>query len=187
MNKKPINNFAFMEKIVSTACLANNGQNDLQFAGKIALRGKSPGEVRILRRLSQCLARVFLAVFLFSGVLCLTSRAADLSAGDKEFLAKYEKVRAALANDNLEDAKKAAGELGEEGAALSKSDKIATARTEFSKLSDHAIKLASGQSGYYIVNCPMVQKDWVQPTGAISNPYAGQSMPTCGAIRKPKS
>ncbi len=117
---------------------------------------------------------------------CLTSRATDLSAEDKEFLAKYEKVRAALANDNLENAKKAASDLGEEGSTLSTSDKIATARTEFSKLSDHAIKLAAGQSGYYIVNCPMLQKDWVQPAGTVSNPYAGQAMPTCGAIRKPK-
>ena len=175
-----------MEKIVSTSYFANNGQNRLRVAGKIALRGKSPREVRILRRLSQGLARLVLAVLLFSSVFCLTSRAADLSAEDKEFLAKYEKVRAALANDNLENAKKAASDLGDEGAALSKSDKIATARTEFSKLSEHAIKLASGVSGYYIVNCPMVQKDWVQPTGAISNPYAGQSMINCGAIRKPK-
>jgi hypothetical protein len=118
-------------------------------------------------------------------VLGLTSRAAELSGEDQGFLGKYEKVRAALALDNLENAKKAATDLGEEGAAIAKSDKIATARTEFSKLSEHAIKLASGQSGYYVVSCPMVQKDWVQPVGPISNPYAGQSMPTCGAIRKP--
>src|SRR5450432_1915238 len=115
----------------------------------------------------------------------LTSRASDLSPEDKEFLNRYEKVRAALANDNLDNARKAAADLGEEGAAINKSDKIATARAEFSKLSEHAIKVASGQSGYYIVSCPMVQKDWVQPVGQISNPYAGQSMPTCGAIRKP--
>ena len=62
--------------------------------------------------------------------------------------------------------------------------KIAIAREEFSKLSEHAIKLASGQSGYYVVNCPMVHKDWVQPAGQLSNPYAGQSMPTCGMIKK---
>ncbi len=129
--------------------------------------------------------RILFAVF-FLAAFCLTSRAADLSAEDKEFLGKYERVRVALANDNLENAKKAAADLGEEGAGLSQSEKIATARSEFSKLSEHAIKLASGQSGYYVVNCPMLQKDWVQPTGPISNPYAGQSMPTCGAIRKLK-
>ncbi|MBV9618826.1 MAG: DUF3347 domain-containing protein [Verrucomicrobia bacterium] len=126
-----------------------------------------------------------IAVALLLAGFCLTSRSAELSDTDKEFLAKYEKVRAALAYDKLDDAKKAAADLGEEGVALSKSEKIATARAEFSKLSEHAIKLASGQSGYYIVNCPMVQKDWVQPVGQISNPYAGQSMPTCGVIRKP--
>src|SRR4051812_28063029 len=90
----------------------------------------------------------------------LTSRAAELSPENKEFLAKYEKVRAALAADNLDKAKKAAADLGDEGSALSKTDKIKTARDEFSKLSEHAIKVAAGQDGYYIVNCPMLQKDW---------------------------
>jgi hypothetical protein len=128
------------------------------------------------------IAAIFCALLLLP--CCLTSRAAELSPEDKDFLAKYEKVRAALAVDNLENAKKAAADLGEEGAAISKADKIATAREEFSKLSEHAIQLAAGQSGYYVVNCPMVRKDWVQPAGQISNPYAGQSMPTCGAIKK---
>jgi hypothetical protein len=111
-------------------------------------------------------------------------RAADLSEADKQFLARYEQVRAALATDNLDKAKKAAIELADEGAAIAQSDKIATARAEFSKLSEHAIKIARGQSGFYVVNCPMLKKDWVQPTGPISNPYAGSSMPTCGAIKK---
>ncbi len=186
MNKKPMNNFVFMEKIVSAGHHADKAQTRAPFARATTLQGKLSWEVRILRRLSQGTFRLFLAIFFCNAFFCLTSGAADLSAEDKDFLAKYEKVRAALANDNLENAKKAASDLGEEGADLSKSDKIATARTEFSKLSDRAIKLASGQGGYYIVNCPMLQKDWVQPTGAISNPYAGQSMPTCGAIRKPK-
>ena len=128
-------------------------------------------------------AGIICGAFLFNG-FCLTSRAADLSADDKEFHARYEKVRAALANDNLENAKKAAADLGEEGTGLSKSEKLAGARTEFSKLSEHAIKLASGQTGYYVVNCTKLQKDLVQPSGQISNPYAGQSMPTCGMIRK---
>ena len=111
-------------------------------------------------------------------------RATELSETDKEFLSRYENVRAALARDNLDDAKKAATELGEEGAALAKADTIAAARNEFSSLSVRAIKLAAGESAYYVVNCPMLKKDWVQPRGEISNPYAGRSMPTCGMIKK---
>jgi hypothetical protein len=114
----------------------------------------------------------------------ITLRAADLSEADKQFLTRYEHVRAALAADNLAEAKKAATDVGEEGAAIAKADSIIIARNEFATLSERAIKLASGQTGYYVVNCPMLKKDWVQPTGEISNPYAGRSMPNCGMIKK---
>ena len=112
-------------------------------------------------------------------------RAADLSEADKKFLTVYEHVRAALAADNLAEAKKAAVDLAEEGAA----DREGRfhhhrARRVFATLSEHAIKLATDRSGYYVVNCPMLKKDWVQPNGKISNPYAGRSMPTCGMIKK---
>jgi len=111
-------------------------------------------------------------------------RAADLSESDKQFLAQYEKVRAGLAADNLADAKKAATDLGEAGIPLANTDSIMMARKEFATLSDQAIKLASGQGGYYVVNCPMLKKDWVQTSTKISNPYAGSSMLTCGSVKK---
>ena len=114
-----------------------------------------------------------------------TSNAADLSADDKKFLAGYEKVRAALAADDLNAAKQAAGELGEEGGAIAQSEKIEAARSEFSKLSERAIQLGRGQSGYYVVKCPMIKDaNWLQPSGKISNPYAGKSMLECGVIKK---
>jgi poly-gamma-glutamate capsule biosynthesis protein CapA/YwtB (metallophosphatase superfamily) len=111
-------------------------------------------------------------------------RAADLTASDKQFLAGYEKVRAALAADDLAGAKKAAGELGNDSAAITAADKIATARASFAKLSEHAITLVTGQPGYYVVNCPMLKKDWVQTSDKISNPYAGKEMLTCGVVKK---
>ena len=116
--------------------------------------------------------------------LCAGAKAADLSADDQKFMTAYEKVRLALAADNLDTAKQAAGELGEAGSALARSEKIAAARTEFAKLSERAIGLGRGRDGYYVVNCPMLQKEWFQPAGKISNPYAGHSMPECGMIRK---
>ena len=109
---------------------------------------------------------------------------AHLSVDDQRFLTGYEKVRSALAADNLEGAKQAAGELGEAGSTLARSEKIAAARTELAKLSERAIGLGRGRDGYYVVNCPMLQKEWLQPAGKISNPYAGHSMPECGMIRK---
>ncbi len=110
--------------------------------------------------------------------------AADLSSDDKQFLDAYEKVRAALAADDLDSAKQAAGELGEQGAALSKSEKLTAARSEFEKLSERAIGLGRGRDGYYVANCPMVKKDWLQTSTKISNPYAGKSMLECGVIKK---
>ena len=110
--------------------------------------------------------------------------AADLPENDKQFLTGYEQIRAALAADNLADAKKAAAVLGEEGAPLAKSDSIVSARKEFTTLSERAIKLAADQNGYYVVNCPMLKKDWVQTSEKVANPYAGKAMLTCGEVKK---
>jgi hypothetical protein len=111
-------------------------------------------------------------------------QAGTLSESDKQFLSHYEKVRSALAADDLAAAKTAAGDLGEEGAALAKSNSLKEARAVFEKLSDKAKHLAAGQSGYYVVNCPMLKKDWVQTSEKISNPYYGKEMATCGEIKK---
>src|SRR3954471_5180967 len=112
------------------------------------------------------------------------THAAELTDSDKQFLVGYEKVHVALAADNLGDAKKAASEMGDDGAALAKTDSLVMARKEFEKMSGRAIEMTKGQSGYYRVNCPMVKKDWVQTSEKISNPYAGKEMLTCGVVKK---
>jgi hypothetical protein len=111
-------------------------------------------------------------------------QAAPLSDTDKQFLARYEKVRSALAADDLATARTAAGDLGDEGAALAKSSSLKEARAAFEKLSDKAKQLVAGQSGYYLVRCPMLQKDWVQTSEKIANPYYGKQMSSCGEIKK---
>ncbi|MFL6529512.1 MAG: hypothetical protein ACJ8KX_03485 [Chthoniobacterales bacterium] len=126
------------------------------------------------------LALALLCTFAFA----TWSTAAELSDSDKQFLGNYEKIRAALAADNLADAKKAAIEMGDDGAPIAKSESIITARKEFATMSDKAIEMTKGQSGYYRVNCPMVKKDWVQTSEKISNPYAGKEMVTCGVVKK---
>jgi hypothetical protein len=110
--------------------------------------------------------------------------AAPLSDNDKQFLAKYEKVRAALAADDLGAAKAAAGGLGDDGSALAKSSSLKEARLAFERLSDRAKKLVAGQPGYYVVHCPMLKKDWVQTSETIANPYYGKEMLSCGEIKK---
>jgi hypothetical protein len=112
----------------------------------------------------------------------IPTKAAPLSEADTQFLSRYERVHTALVADDLAAAKTAAGDLGEEGVALAKSSSLKEARAAFEKLSDKAKQLAAGQSGYYVVHCPMLKKDWVQPTSKIANPYGGKEMVMCGEI-----
>jgi len=116
--------------------------------------------------------------------LALSLQAADLSDQDKQFLAAYGKAHNALVADDLAGAKKAGPDLGPDGADLSKSKSLDEARAAFGKLSDKAVKLASGQSGYYVAHCPMKNKDWVQTSTTIANPYGGKEMVSCGEIKK---
>ena len=113
-----------------------------------------------------------------------TAGAATLSDKDKQFLAGYEKAHTALAADDLSSAKAAGSDLGTEGAELSKSSSLKDARAAFEKLSAKAKQLTAGQSGYHIAHCPMLNKDWVQTSTTISNPYGGKEMVGCGEIQK---
>ena len=113
-----------------------------------------------------------------------TSRAADLSDADRQFLRGYETVRSALAADDLGHAKAAAVKLDGAGA-LAKSDSLDAAREAFKSLSARAVKLAAGQPGFFVLNCPMVKPgDWVQTSDKVSNPYMGKAMLTCGSVVK---
>jgi hypothetical protein len=112
------------------------------------------------------------------------THAESLSDYDKQFLAVYEKVRSALVADDLGGARAAANDLRDDGVTLAKSSSLKEARVAFEKLSEKAKKLAAGQSGYYVVNCPMLKKDWVQSSEKIGNPYYGKEMASCGEIRK---
>jgi hypothetical protein len=110
--------------------------------------------------------------------------AGPLSDSEKQFLVAYEKARTALAADELTGAKAAANDLGAEGIDLAKSNSLKDARAAFEKLSDKAKQLAAGQSGYYVVHCPMLKKNWVQTSEKVANPYYGKEMATCGEIEK---
>lgn len=134
---------------------------------------KKPEFTHFIKFIAVCIA--------FTAVLV---EAAPLSDADKQFLARYEKVRSALSADDFGAAKTAAGDLGEEGAQLAKSSSLKEARAAFEKLSDKAKQLAAGQAGYYVVHCPMLNKDWVQTSEKIANPYYGKGMATCGEIKK---
>ncbi len=121
----------------------------------------------------------------FAGAaLAVSLQAAALSDQDKQFLTAYGKVHNALVADDLAEAKKRGTDLGPDGVDLSKSKSLDEARAAFGKLSDKAVKLAAGQSGYHVAHCPMLNKDWVQTSTTVANPYGGKSMISCGEIKK---
>jgi Cu(I)/Ag(I) efflux system membrane fusion protein len=111
---------------------------------------------------------------------------AKLSEADAAYLASYEKIRAALAGDNLDAAKAAATDVkGAEEIAAAK--KIADARVAFKALSATAISKAKGHEGFWIAHCPMVKgggADWLTTNKKIENPYFGSAMFSCGHIKE---
>ena len=118
------------------------------------------------------------------GMIASFAQAANLSDQDKKFLTTYEKIHIALAADDLASAKAAATELGDSGSDIAKANSLKDARAEFEKLSAHAKTIATGQSGYHFAHCPMLNKDWVQTSTTIANPYGGKEMVSCGEIQK---
>lgn len=110
--------------------------------------------------------------------------AAQLTDQNKQFLSSYEKVRHALVADDLAGAKQAAADLGAAGTEVANSKSLDEARKAFTKTSAEAEKLAEGQSGYYVMHCPMKKADWVQTNDKVENPYGGKEMLTCGDVKK---
>jgi len=99
------------------------------------------------------------------------------------FLAHYEQIRAALADDNLSAAQAAAKALPE-AKSVAAAASISDARKAFKTLSTQAVALARGRPGFFIAHCSMFPggADWVQTTDRLSNPYWGKSMPHCGEL-----
>jgi len=113
-----------------------------------------------------------------------SAQAATITDKDKQFLAEYGKISAALVADDLSNAKTSAKTLGEEGNEIANAASLKDARTGFEKLSIRAKTLVAGQPGYQVVHCPMLKKDWVQTSTTVANPYGGKEMASCGEIQK---
>jgi hypothetical protein len=128
------------------------------------------------------------------GALGIVAFAAENAA----VLDAYEKVSQALVADDLAGAQKAAADLAGKAEAnsplakhaseLSKSDSLQSARDHFKAVSQEAIKLAEDQTGWNVMTCPMIKGgDWLQKSDQVANPYMGQKMRGCGALKKQKS
>ncbi len=111
--------------------------------------------------------------------------AQPLSDADMKFMTIYEQVQKGLVTNNLNVAKDAAHALAnDEGDPIKNARDIKEARAAFATLSQHAEKIVAGNPDYHVFNCPMVNKDWVQSTTTVANPYLGTDMLTCGVEKK---
>ena len=113
--------------------------------------------------------------------------------------APYLHIQVALANDSTEgvtDAARAiaaeAAGMGEQAAtiaataeALAETTDLQSARDAFGPLSDALITYGRdvGFGELRLAYCPMVDKEWLQATSEIRNPFYGSMMLTCGEFR----
>jgi hypothetical protein len=119
----------------------------------------------------------------------------------------YLKIHDALADDQVDGIKAAAGQIATAatslGAPAMKVDTTALqlsaaaeaepadlkdVREKFGALSEALVTYMQGEKlpapeGVRTAFCPMAQKPWLQKGDTISNPYYGKGMPTCGDFR----
>jgi hypothetical protein len=119
-------------------------------------------------------------------------------AGQTSLYASYESVRQALLQSSVSDVRATAKKL----AAVARSEKqeavarraealaaagdVAAAQKEFAAVSDEVIKFRDADKSSArpaIAYCSMAKKSWLQPRGAISNPYVDASMRSCGEFK----
>lgn len=124
--------------------------------------------------------------------------AMPLAASERTLFSKYEIVRQALLRNAVADVKTSASdlanaartakqtELASRAEALKSATTLKDARTSFAALSDEMIRLRDMQTGErpQVVYCSMEKKSWLQPKGAIANPYVDAPMRACGEVRQ---
>ncbi len=114
----------------------------------------------------------------------------------------YLKIQSALADDSMDGVTQNAGNIATAASGLgspamkidmaavqlTSAGDLADARNKFGRLSEAIDAYMTGlkltpPEGVRVAVCPMVNKPWLQEGSAISNPYYGKEMPTCGNFR----
>ena len=130
----------------------------------------------------------------------LAALAVPASAAVADGLAvPYLHIQVALANDSTDGVSQAArtiaaeaAKMGEQAAAIgatatavAEATDLQAARDAFGPLSDALIAYGRevGFGELRLAYCPMVDKEWLQATSEIRNPFYGSMMLTCGEFR----
>ena len=110
----------------------------------------------------------------------------------------YESARQALMTQNVPKIQSAAAALAKDARAakqdavaakadaLSKATTFPAAKTAFGALSDEMIRYRAAVKAKepIVVYCSMEKKSWLQPKGAVVNPYLDASMRSCGTVTR---
>ena len=152
-----------------------------------------------MKRLS--LAIITTVSILFLGEAQAHDRHAPLNSEQRVFMKQYEIARSALALGDLQQAKNATAKVAaltvihhessgvdappgfvQDARKFMAATSIAEAREIFVSYSKRAVNVADLKSGFFVVKCSAAadhERDWVQPTPLIGNPFVGGSKP-CG-------
>jgi hypothetical protein len=164
-----------------------------------------PSREQIRRRvIRQLVTGALLVSVLVMGLVVWGLYPKSLTESERSLLVEYEKVRLALAADDLEAAHRSAAGLrsgfsqlpmARQAAALEQASSLESARLVFKEMSRHAVDLARGVDGYFIGSCPgkrcptkcspcQMRKfgPWVQISVEIGNPFMGRENPRCGVL-----
>ena len=109
----------------------------------------------------------------------------------------YESARQALMTQNVPKIQSAAAALAKDARAakqpavaakaeaLAKATSLPAAKTAFSALTDEMIRYRTAVKAKdpIVVYCAMEKKSWLQPKGAVVNPYVDPSMRSCGEVK----
>jgi hypothetical protein len=109
----------------------------------------------------------------------------------------YESARQALMTQNVPKIQSAAATLAKDARAakqnvvaakadtLAKATSFSAAKTAFAALSDEMIRYRTAVNAKepIVVYCSMEKKSWLQPKGAVVNPYLDASMRSCGEVK----
>ncbi len=136
--------------------------------------------------------RIFLLLLALTGLAACSSVEERVVTG---LFRDYMEAQQALAVDNDVKAKAAFkliadetdGHLKEIALDAASAEDLRAVRAAFKELSDHLVE-GELPDGFVVAFCPMADDgkgaSWIQPDGAISNPYLGRSMPTCGEVKR---
>ena len=97
---------------------------------------------------------------------------------------EFDASKAAIDPVNAASCEKLLAAARQAAADLAATKTLVDARESFGRLSEHLIEYQrmSKTADSIVVYCSMADKSWLQPAGAIGNPYVGQSMSSCGEI-----